>query len=111
MSDAALTFKDYDNHIVRACNFYIWDLRHIHRCISCNVANTMAAFIVGIRLDYCNMLLHCATEKSLNKLHRVQNKLARVVCNVITYRQHAIEDINLLRNLHWLPAYLLATLD
>ena len=45
-------------------------------------ANTMAACIVGTRLDYCYALLCGATEKSLNKLQIVQKKLAEVVCNV-----------------------------
>ena len=60
----------------------------------------MAAFIIRTRSNYCKAMLHGATEKSLNKLKRVQNKHARVVCNVTT-RQHHIVDH--LRNLHWLP--------
>ena len=59
----------------------------------------MAAGIVGTRLDYCNALLYDATKKSLNKLQIVQNKLARVVCNVTTRQQHTID---VLHNLHWL---------
>ena len=51
-------------------------------------------------MNYCNALLHGATEKSLNNLHRVQNKLARVVSNITTRQQHAVD---LLRHLHWLP--------
>ena len=50
---------------------------------------------------YCNALLYGAIEKSLNKLQIVQNKLARVVCNVTTRQQHTIDL--LLDRLHWLP--------
>ena len=75
-------------------------ISHICRFISCDFANTMAACIVGTLLVYCNALLHAATEKSLNKLQRVQNKLARIVCNVTTCQQHTVD---LLCNLHWLP--------
>ena len=46
--------------------------RNFRRSISRDVANTMAACIVGTRLDYRNALLYVATEKSLNKLQRVQ---------------------------------------
>ena len=77
-----------------------WSLRHIRRSISRDVPNTMVACIVGTRLDYCNALLHSATEKSLNKLQIVQNKRARDVCNVITRQQYTIDRR---RNLHWLP--------
>ena len=98
--DAALTFEHYVNNVAKACNFHMWGLRHIRRSISRDVANTMAACIVGTHLNYCNALLYGATEKSPNKLQLVQNKLARVVCNVTTRHQHIID---LLRNLHWLP--------
>ena len=98
--DAALTFDEYTNNVAKICNFHKCGLRHIRRSISRGVANDMAACIVGIRFDYCNALLYGATEKSLNKLQIVQNKLDRVVCNVTTCQQHTIE---LLRNLHWLP--------
>ena len=97
--DAVLTFENYVNNVAKACNFHMWGLRHIRRSISRDVANAMAACIVGIRLNCWNALLYGATEKSLNKLQIVQNKLARVVCNV-TSRQQLI--IDLLRNLQLL---------
>ena len=84
---------------MKACNFHILGLRHIRHSIYRDVANTMAACIVGTRLDYCNARLLGATEK-LFKLQRVQNKLARVVCSVVTRQQHIVD---LIRNLHWLP--------
>ena len=59
--DAAVIFKDYVNHVTKACK--AWGLHHICRSISRDVANTMAACIVGIRLDYYNALLHGITEK------------------------------------------------
>ena len=65
--DTALTFDEYVNNVAKACNFNMWGLHNIRRSISRDVANTMAACIVGTRLDYCNALLCGATEKSLNK--------------------------------------------
>ena len=98
--DAARTFDDYVNYVAKACNFYMWGLCHIRRSISRDVVNIMAACIVGTRVVYCNALLHCTTDKSLNKLQRAQNKLARIVSNVTTLQQHTVV---LLPNLHWLP--------
>ena len=66
--DADLTFENYVNHVAKAFNFHLWSLRHIRGIISRDVADTMTACTVGTRLDYCNAMLHCATEKSLNKL-------------------------------------------
>ena len=99
-SDAALTIKDYVKHAAKACNFHICDLHNICHSISCDIANTMVAYKVGTHLDYSNVLLHGATEISLNKLQRVQNKLAEVVCNIITRQQHTVDFLCIL---HWLP--------
>ena len=65
--DAALTFEEYVSNVAKACNFHLWGLRHIRLSISRDVGNTMAACIVGTRLDDCNALLYGATEKSLKK--------------------------------------------
>ena len=62
--DAALTFEDYVNNVAKACNFHMWDLRHISRSISRDVANNMAACIVDTRLNYCNALSYGATDNS-----------------------------------------------
>ena len=85
------------NYVAKPCNFHIWGLRHIHHSISRDVANTITACIADIYLDYCNTLLH--GELRSHSSCRIQNKLARVICNVTTSQQHTI---NLLCNLHWL---------
>jgi len=48
--------------------------------------------------DYCNSLLLICSNRNLDKLQRVQNNLARVVCN--SSRLTPAEP--LLRSLHWL---------
>ena len=60
----------------------------------------MASSIVVSRIDYCYSLLYGASCKVLDKLQRVQNHIARVVCNVGRRDHHTID---LLRSLHWLP--------
>ena len=64
------------------------------------MANAVACSIVGTRIDYCNSLLYDAADKHLEKLQRVQNKLARTVLNVGIRDHHTVD---LLRELHWLP--------
>ena len=68
MIDTILIFENYVNHVAKTCNFYICDKRYIRRSITCDVANNMADCVVGTHLEYCNALLHGATEKSLNKM-------------------------------------------
>ena len=60
---------------------------------------TVACVIVGLRLDYCNSLLHNISEKNNQTLQRIQNNLARVVLK--TPRLTSSEPM--LASLHWLP--------
>ena len=68
--DRTLSFENHIKSAVRSCNFHIWELRHIRRSLSRDIANTIGCSIVNTRLDNCNSLLH------------IENKLARVVCDV-----------------------------
>ena len=97
--DSTLTFKDHINGVVRSCNFHIRALRHIRRHLTREVANTVACRVVGTRIDYCNCLFYGAYEKYLDKLQRLQNKLARVT-NTGLPDYHSVD---LLCELHWLP--------
>jgi len=74
-------------------------LRHFRSLVSDEVAHQIACSIVGSRLDYCNSLLLNCSNRNLDKLQRVQNNLARVVC--ISCRLTLAEP--LLRSLHRLP--------
>ncbi|CAH3043064.1 unnamed protein product, partial [Porites evermanni] len=42
-------------------------------------------YIKNIRVDYCNSLLYGLPEYQLNKLQRVQNMCARLICNESKY--------------------------
>ena len=57
----------------------------------------IACSIVGSKLDYCNDLLHNGAVANIDKLQRVQNNLARTVCNCD--RSTDAER----QQLHWLP--------
>ena len=51
------------------------------------------------RVDYCNSLLYGLPNYQLNKLQRVLNASARLVCNAPRFCHIS----SLLRGLHWLP--------
>ena len=97
---SVLSFEDHINGIIRSCNNLIRALRHIRHHLTRKVTNKVACSIVGTRIDYCNSLIYGVSKKYLDKLQRVQNKLARVVMNVGLRDQHTVD---LLRELHWLP--------
>jgi hypothetical protein len=81
--DQHLTFDSHVTKIVQSCNYHTRGLRHIRQLISKDMANTLSCSIVGCRLDYCNALLYGMSQKNFNSLQRIQNSLARVVCNVV----------------------------
>ena len=60
--------------------------------------NIVHAFITS-RVDYCNSLLYGLPNYQLNKLQRVLNASARLVCNAPRFCHIS----PLLRALHWLP--------
>jgi hypothetical protein len=97
--DQHLTFDSHVSKVVQSCNYHIRGLRYVRQLIDKDMANTLSCSIVSSRLDYCNALLYGMTQKNFNSLQRVQNSLARVVCNA-PYRS---PPQPLLKSLHWLP--------
>ena len=97
--DELLSFDDHVSAVVQSCNYHIRSLRHIRRLIDRDTANTLACAIVNSRLDYCNALLYGVSVKNIHRLQRIQNSLARVVCNV----QYGQSATGVLQALHWLP--------
>ena len=104
-----------DSHvceIVKNCHFHLRALQYIRPSLTHEVTNTMACSVVAVRIDYCNSLLAVISEKNLDKLQRVQNQAAHIVCNV---GRRQSSSCDLLAVLHWLLVrqridYRLATL-
>jgi len=78
--DSHLRFDKHAAAIAKACNYHIHALRHVRHLLTDETARTIACSIVGSRLDYCNAVMYGALTMTINKLHRVQNNLARAVC-------------------------------
>jgi len=90
--DSHLHFVIHVRNVAKACNYHNHTLRHD------DVGRTFACSIVATRFDYCNALLCGAPEATLDKLQRVQNNLARIVCQ----RGGRADADPLPRSLHWL---------
>ena len=69
------------------------------------IANTLACSIIGCRFDYCNALLFDAPAKTVSRLQRVQNNLARIAFDIGISKHHdsGRRTGDLLRELHLLP--------
>ena len=77
--DSKMSFDKQVSETCKACYFHIRALGHIHTSLTIEASKTIAAAIVGSRLDFCNSLLAGTSVSNLTRLQRVQNTLARVV--------------------------------
>ena len=82
----------------KACYFHIRALRHIRASFTTEASKTIAASIVGSRLDFCNSVLAGTSVSNLTCLQRVQNTLARVVAQ----KSRFCYITPVLSDLHWL---------
>ena len=75
------------------------ELKHIRSSLTHEAAVAIACSLVNTRLDYCNSLLVSTSLQNITRLQRVQNNLARTVCNL--RRRDSVKHH--IRALHWLP--------
>ena len=86
--DATLSFDEHITSMVRACNFNLRALRYIRCSVSQDIANTIACSIIESRFDYCNALLFDALAKTVSRLQRIQNNLARIIFDIGISKLH-----------------------
>ena len=65
--------------------YFLYDLRRIRKYLSKDNTKTLVHAFISSRIDYCNSLLCGLPEYQLNKLQRVQNMRARLICNESKY--------------------------
>ena len=89
-------------HITKTCKaafYHLHNIRRIRKSFTVESTKVLVhAFIMG-RIDYCNSLLHGLPTTHINKLQRVQNAAARLICS--TPRFSRITPV--LYSLHLLP--------
>ena len=95
-----MDLKKHISSICRSSFFQIRQLRQIRSSRDKISAIILANSLVHSKIDYCNSLLFDLPDASIMRLQRVQNSLARVVCNSTKRQAHSID---LLKSLHWLP--------
>ena len=83
----------------KAAFFHIFNIRRIRKFLSSDTVQILANAFVISRLDYCNSILFGLPNTELQKLQRVQNTAARLICNINKF-DHITP---ILVKLHWLP--------
>ena len=77
---------------------HLFNIRRIRKFLNHETVQILVNSFVTSRLDYCNSLLYGPPATQLNKLQRVQNAAARLICNISRFDH--ISPI--LFELHWL---------
>ena len=97
--DCDFIFKRQISQTCKICFYHIRDFRRIRKYLSLEAAKSVACALVTSHLDYCNSLLYNLPDRDIERLQRVQNCLARVVCKASRFSRSK----PLLNFLHWLP--------
>ena len=75
---------------------HVSSVRHL---LITQATQTLVCCLVLSRLDYCNSLLSCCPQYLLDKLPKVYNAVARLVCEA----EKSDQNQPVLQSLHWLP--------
>ncbi len=97
--DSQLKCDTNVNGSCKAAFFHLFNIRRIRKFLTHKTAQILINSFVTSRLDYCSSLYYGLPANQLNKLKRVQNAAARLICNVSRF-DHIIPT---LKDLHWLP--------
>ena len=93
---------DMSSHISKQCAsafYHLHNISRIRKFLSTDITIALVHTFVTSRLDYCNSLLYGLPASHLNKVQRVLNAAARLVCRAPRY----CRITPLLYELHWLP--------
>ena len=89
-------------HMNKLCGvafYHLHNIKRIRKYLSQESTEMLVHAFITSRVDYCNSLLYGLPNYQLNKLQRVLNASARLVCNAPRFCHIS----PLLRGLHWLP--------
>ena len=91
-----------NSHIEKVCSKAfrsLYNIRQIRKFLSEETTKILVHSFVASQIDYCNSLLYGLPQYQYDRLQRVLNAAARVVCLVPKF-DHITP---VLRRLHWLP--------
>lgn len=94
-----LSFEWHTTKLVQSCFYHLRNIAKIRSILSFKDTEILLHAFISSRLDYCNSLFTCLSQRDLNRLQLVQNSAARLLTKT---RKH--EHITpILSSLHWLP--------
>ncbi|XP_068759144.1 uncharacterized protein [Montipora capricornis] len=96
--DSQLSMSTHISKVCGAAFYHLHNISHIRKFLSPDDTKSLVHAFITSRIDYCNSLLYELPACQLNKMQRVLNAAARLVCKAPRY----LHVTPLLRELHWL---------
>ena len=100
--DQTLNMENFVSNTCQVCYFHLQNIARIRKYLDTHTAKALVLALGCSRIDFCNAVLSGATGKIIQRLQRVQNAAARVVC-LVSKSEHITP---LLKGLHWLPVHM-----
>ena len=97
--DQHMTMSEHVTQLCRSINWQIRNIYRFRRFIDFETCHRIVRSLVLSKLDYCNVLLNGLAKKDLKRLQKMQNKCARLICQ-IPRSEHITPSLD---QLHWLP--------
>ena len=98
--DSFLSFEKQIDKVVKSCFNTIRKLSKVKMFLTQQHLQTLVSSLIFSNLDYCNSLYYGLPESAIQKLQRVQNCAARLVCKNGTPFRKSLDGV--FTELHWL---------
>ena len=86
--DQQLTMSTRISKLCGVAFYHLYNIKRIRKYLSRESTEMLVHAIITSRVDYCNSLLYRLPNYQLNKLQRVLNSSARLVCNALRVLPH-----------------------
>ena len=96
-----LNLESHINNVCRSAYFHLRNIGSVRNMLSDDACSQLIHALVTVCIDYCNSLLYGLPEYSLDRLKKILNTAARILCRVQKF--HHIIDT--LMSLHWLSVH------
>lgn len=97
--DCHLSLSDFVQNTCKSAYIQLRQISAIRHFLTAQATSILVCALILSRLDYCNGLLAGSPKCLTDKLQRVQNAAARLICK----SKKSDHITPLLRSLHWLP--------
>ena len=98
--DSTLSFDKQIDRVVKICFNMLRKLSKVKGYLSKQHLQTLVSILIFSHLDYCNSLYYGLPERSIQKLQRVQNCAARLICTKGIFVRQSLDKVFM--DLHWL---------